>query len=1012
MSKGKRMKTFLSVLLIAVIVAGVVVVVKLTDKKDYSEKYKNDIEYLGLGSIEYGREDTYAIYCDKYKDKAKPQGVEVNVDLTAYDRLTSVNTQLLTSYEGSSNVIYQDEKGYTEFSVNVPQEGMYRIYMEYFPVSAHGVNIERKLLVNNVTREEESPFAGADGLTFLRTWTNRDEVKEDNRGNQRKPVQIEAPTWSKTFFKDCTGFVAEPYMFYLKQGVNKISIDYVNEPIAIRCLKVLSVTDDLTYEQYIAGVPANEGQTDFVLKIQGEDSTYRSAKSLAASSDHSSPSTEPYSVTSEKLNYIGGTQWRLAGQWIEWSFDIPADGKYNITFKARQNANRGAVSYREVTIDGEVLFDKMRAVAFPFSSDWENVTLSDDKGTPYDFYLTAGTHTIRMEVVLGEAGEILSRLQDSTVRLNEMYRQILVLTGPTPDTNRTYHFDTAFREIVGTILDENGNPVLNESGAKAGKPINNAMQLEYKRLYKAADDYVAFTGDTPSSISPIRSLAQRLEKFTKKPSKIGKEFGTFKSDISSVGTSINTMAEGQLDIDYIVITGKNAKPAKVKGGFLAKLGHEVRSFFASFTVDYNNLGDVSTDGKALTVWITSGRDQSNVLKALIDDEFTPKTGIPVNLKVVNAGVVLNAQLAKTGPDVAVTMQQGDAVNYALRNAVEDLTQFSDYQSVISEYKASALAPYWYDDGKHVGLYGIPQTQIYNVLFYRQDILNKVGVSVPNTWDDLIALLPTLQQQNLQVAIPSTERKFGANAITATPDLSAFVAMLYQNGGTLYNPTNTRTMIDSENGVKAFGLYTRFYTHYGLSLAYDFANRFRSGEMPLGVQDYDTYNNLVLLAPEIKGRWSFTLMPGTEKEDGSIDRSCSCWGTCTMLLKKEKRSEKELKNAWEFMKWWVSADVQAKFGNELEAVLGTAARYQTANVNSFNEIPWTTDQRAVLTKAREYAIECPEIAGGYFITRHITNACRRVFNAHEDPRETLLDYAETINEEIEKKRKEYGLPMEE
>lgn len=59
----------------------------------------------------------------------------------------------------------------------------------------------------------------------------------------------------------------------------------------------------------------------------------------------------------------------------------------------------------------------------------------------------------------------------------------------------------------------------------------------------------------------------------------------------------------------------------------------------------------------------------------------------------------------------------------------------------------------------------------------------------------------------------------------------------------------------------------------------------------------------------------------------------------------------------------------------------------------------------------WAVGFREVAGGYYTTRHMTNAVRKVTNDKTDPRETLLDYARTINEEINKKRLEFGLPID-
>ena len=70
--------------------------------------------------------------------------------------------------------------------------------------------------------------------------------------------------------------------------------------------------------------------------------------------------------------------------------------------------------------------------------------------------------------------------------------------------------------------------------------------------------------------------------------------------------------------------------------------HEASTFFSSFFIDYNNIGNVTDEKnqRSITVWIGSGRDQANTIKAMIDETFTPETGINVNLKLVNMGTLL------------------------------------------------------------------------------------------------------------------------------------------------------------------------------------------------------------------------------------------------------------------------------------------------------------------------------------------------------------------------------------
>jgi len=337
------------------------------------------------------------------------------------------------------------------------------------------------------------------------------------------------------------------------------------------------------------------------------------------------------------------------------------------------------------------------------------------------------------------------------------------------------------------------------------------------------------------------------------------------------------------------------------------------------------------------------------------------------------------------------------VNYAMRNAAEDLTQFEDFEEVVSPFYDSALTALEYNGG----IYALPETQEFSLLFYRTDVLEELGLTPPETWDELVAMLPTIQGNNLSVGVPFPD--------ITTLDMSVLNSMIYQNGGQIYDEDGKKTLIDSESGVTAFKRYTGLYNDYGLPTIYDFVSRFRSGEMPIGVASYSVYNTLMVSAPEIRGLWEFTMFPGTVREDGSIDHSVHSQGLCCMMIATDDERTKQ--NAWEFMRWWVSADTQVRFGREIESILGSSARYTTANTEALRQLAWSADQLAVLEAQMAQTVGFREIAGGYSTTRHMTNAIRRVINSKEDARETLLTYARTINEEIRIKRKEFNLPLD-
>ncbi|SHI93465.1 ABC-type glycerol-3-phosphate transport system, substrate-binding protein [Butyrivibrio fibrisolvens DSM 3071] len=950
------------------------------------ENFRDKYEGVDLTQEVEGMERTggytgYLLEHEGVKDSEK----DIDIDLSAYEAEGDVKFE--ASYEGESNVLYTDLNSKVTFKVNAPEEGFYNLYLEYYLPESRGVAAERAVYING-----ELPFDDAINISFSRVWVDGGDKRVDNQGNEIRPKQVEEYCWQSAYFRDKLGYIAEPYKFYLNKGENEVMIEAVNEPMAIKNLKFTSVFELATYEEYTAANSSNsanqsEGYTQIV---QGEESARRSESSLYAKYDRSSPSTQPMSLKHTVLNYVGGEAWSTNGQWIEWDVTVEEDGFYNLTVKGRQNYSRGNVSNRTLYIDGEIPFKEVEEISFPYTNNWDLITLSDENGNPYNFYLTKGTHTIRLEASLGELGTILEEIEDSTYRLNQIYRKILVYTGASPDQYRDYHVETTYPEVM------------------------KAMELESKRLYKIVDDMVDYSGQKADSIATAQTIAQQLERFCEKPNKITTEFTTFKDNITSLGTSTLNLSMTKLDIDYIEVTAAGTAPKKDTESALDRIGHEIKSFVISFFVDYNAVGDVYGDGDdVVKVWVLTGRDQGTILKSMIDEDFTTSTGIKVNVEIVDAGALQSAVIAGRGPNVVLSIGADQPVNYALRGAAEDITQFPDYQEVLANYSESSYEQISLDG--HI--YGIPETQTFNVMFYRKDVMEELGLEIPNTWDELIAEMPTIQGKNLSVGIPSaagssSSAQATTTIMSASADLSMYFSLLFQYGGDVYNEAGNKTTVDTEAGIKAFEDYVRYFNDYGIPTVYDFVSRFRSGEMPIGIAPYSTYNTLMVSAPEIRGLWDFTLIPGTVRtnEDGTtyIDRSDFISGAATMMIKTEDEQLRQM--SWEFMKWWAQPETQVTFGREIEALLGASARYATANREAFSNLSWSADDIEVLNAQWDQTRGIREVPGGYYTGRHISNAIRKVFNEKVDSRETIIDYSIKIDDELTKKRKEFGLPV--
>ena len=301
---------------------------------DYSSKYAGTDLSTDISGI--GRSNTYEAYVASHASEPEVKE-EVPVDVRTFSGDASLQAEGLLTPDGSE----------VTWTVNVPRAGLYNIRLEYLTTQSRGVDIERELLING-----ELPFTGASTLTLSRLWTDSGEVRKDNQGNDIRPSQVEVFDKQTVYFRDDMGYQTEPYAFYFQEGENTLTLRAVNEPMVVCGMTLTPIVKYPEYADYLAAQPqvsmTDEGK-NYAQTVQGEAAELRSAPSLYARYDRSSSKTVPYSVTNTILNYIGGDPWTHAGEWIQWDFEVPEDGYYNISIKARQMYQRGALSGRSKT---------------------------------------------------------------------------------------------------------------------------------------------------------------------------------------------------------------------------------------------------------------------------------------------------------------------------------------------------------------------------------------------------------------------------------------------------------------------------------------------------------------------------------------------------------------------------------------------------------------------------------------------------------------------------------------
>lgn len=871
------------------------------------------------------------------------------------------------------------EEGSVTYRFDVPQDCFYNIKIDYYPTEGKNNSIERIVYING-----EVPFENAEYIEFSRVWEDAEDISRDSRDNDVRPRQSEHAMWLETYISDSDGYYQEPFEFFFSKGTNTITLESSKEPMKIGKITLTRCEEIPSYEEYLESYAlqgVSGALANISLKVQAEDALYKSDSTLYPIADRTSPISEPYSPSKTRLNEIGGTNWKTVGQWISWEVEVPESGFYTLALRYRQNINTGVTVVRSLSIDGEIPFKEASELKFLYKNDWQMKRLAPNANStdyePYTIYLEKGTHEIKLEVSLGsELSEIIRRTDLTISELNRSYRQLLMIIGSSPDTMRDYQLETKAPEALSIL---------------------KTQYQEIKQIRELLSVYTEGAGS--SSFATIDNLTNQLEKMINDPRTIAKQWSAFKDNIVSLGSWELSMKEQPLEIDYLMLCSPDTELPEAEAGFIAKVVHEIKQFAASFVEDYDSIGEVYgedslevwilADGSNVTSMTGGGRDQATVIKQLADNYFVPDSGIPVNIKLVNKDVLLSATLAGEGPDVALNVAGKEPINYALRNAVADLTQFDDFEEVTGWFHENAFEQFTFEDG----VYALPQTMSFHVMFYRADILKELGLEVPNTWDEFYEALSVIQKNNMNVGI--------------FPDYTTFAMFLYQHGGSYYSEDGTESGLNTEEAVDAFKQWSGNYVNYKMPVTFDFANRFRTGEMPLAIGDYTNYNYLSVFAPEIRGLWGFTVVPGFETDEG-MDRSVSAWETAAIIMETSEQKE----NAWEFLKWWMSTETQSDYGNEIESVLGVSGRVATANLEALENLPWSSKDYRQLLRQMQEVKAIPEIPGSYYTERNIKNAFYTVYNNNEDPRETLQDIVKTINSEIDAKRKEFGLPLRE
>ncbi|MDY3845867.1 MAG: extracellular solute-binding protein [Eubacteriales bacterium] len=915
----------------------------------------------------------------------------------------------LSELEGADSAVYLPDSGMVTWKIDVPEEGMYGIKIVYAVVSENVSSIERMVYING-----EVPFSEARSIMMSKSWEY--DYEKDSDGNPyyvadvngntlRSSVSLSLPSWRTYQCSDSNGYTVVPFEFKFNAGTNYLSLNATRESVAVKEIVLYRVYDAMSYADYLKENIAKHGNVipsaDATVKFEGELPYAVSDTSIYASNDRTSSintsnvfnaetgkvENQKNSPSAQQLNVIGAFSYDTNGQWASYKFTVSEDGFYNIVMRYKQTALEGMFVSRVLKISGgeygdipTVPFAEAYYTRFNYSKDWQATAIgTGNEGTDaeqFRFYFEKGKeYTLYIEVGLGSLCDIIGTIEKTLASINDAYLNILKLTGPNPDKYRSYNFTKIMQPTVRSLLECS------------------------KTLYGISENIKSICGTTGSHVVTLDNVARTLEKMGKDPeNEIANNLSNLKSYIGTLGTWINNSKKQSLTIDCISIQSPEEKLPKGNANFFQAAWFEISAFFKSFFVDYNAMGvtEVDEDTTTINVWLAYGRDQSQIWRNLINDNFTPKTNIAVTLKLVVAGSLLPSVLADAGPDVYIGLDGASTINYAIRGAVTSLNQFDGISELLdgNTFSEAALVPITL----YGEVYGLPETMTFDMMFVREDVLAELQRDIPETWDDLMAINTELVSNNMEIGLGYE---------------STITKMIYQRGESIWRYeenggiyAGSQIAYGDDAQLEVFSTVSRLYTDYSFPLTFDASNRFRSGELPIVIGDYVAmYNQLTVFATEISNLWTFTRVPGTKLADGTVDHSTTATVTSTIML----HGAKHKKEGWEFMKWQTEASMQAQYGNEMVALIGPSAKYATANMKALENLSWSSKELDAIKLQLNDVAAVANYPGNYILVRYIKFAFMDAYNNKTDPAYAMKSYINTINKEINRKREEFNLP---
>ncbi|MCF7932327.1 MAG: extracellular solute-binding protein [Acholeplasmataceae bacterium] len=922
-----------------------------------------DIPYYSSVKAAYERDNLALSTTDLVISTDDMTGTTIGVDDPRYGDAVTAYLNDNQSLSGEVMILESDKT--ISFVQPHDFEGLYRIAIDYFETENNINDTQIALTING-----ESPFYESQTLVLPSSWSFVSETfKLDRYENEIQPTSEKNKAWRTHQISDYRGLHPGLFEFHLEKD-DVITLASVNGGLLIG--NITFVTEDplISYEDYLS-LHGDHDVVDSMIMTSARLMSSRTDPSIRLRAEQD-PSNLFYDTQSLRLNVIHGESWQNAGQAITYVIDAPASGYYHLSFKYRQYMIKDMAVFRKITVNGDIPFKDFEHVAFPYTTTFVNRTLTTEDGTPLKIWLEAGANEVSFEAVNYPYRTTIETIRQTMKNIQDLALDIKRYTSGGTDRYRDWDIEAYFPDAAGEI---------------------NQWATILRDAHQALAP--ASINDNPSEIGSLLVAADRLEDIALDINKLPSRMVQFSDGDSSVnqilGLLMQNLMRSNLEMERFVFHGDNDL-TKPFANIFVRVFEGAKRLILSFI---NNPYSASTkDDGALQVWVNHPRQYIEIMQTLIDQNYDGDMKVTLS-QMPDQNKLILANTSGEAPDVAIGVNHWIPYEFAIREASLDLRQFSGYADLVTNFTKGAMIPYVFEEG----VYGLPGTQNFWVTYYRKDILESIGISdVPQTWDEIIEILPLLQSYGMNYFVP----------LAMFSGLKPFVATLpfiYQFGGDLYTADGMQTAINSEETLEGIKLMSELFTHYNVpKYVGNFFNHFRYGMLPIGISDLSTYLMLETAAAELDGLWAMDLHPGVyDPQSDEIIRYAAVGGQSNMILSSTEHKD----DAWDFLSWWMSEDIQTEFAFTLQSTYGKAYFWNTANINAFANIPMPSAYKDIILEQWTHGIEASRIPGNYMVERELSNAWTKIVFEGTNPRQALDEAVRISNREILYKMAEFG-----